>query len=322
MKAVVVEQTGGPEQLSVVERPTPEPGAGTVVVDVAAAGVNYFDIYQRQGLYPRPLPYVAGTEGAGRVRAVGEGAGLAVGDRVAWAMIGEAGYAEQVVVPANRAVALPDSVDEETAAAVMLQGMTAHYLATTTYAVQPGEVALVHAGAGGVGLLLTQMVLARGGRVITTTSSAEKAELSRAAGAETVIDYTREDVAARVRELTDGEGVSVVYDGVGADTFDASLDSLRTRGVLALFGGSSGPVPPIDPLVLDAKGSLWLTRPSLRHFVETTEELHSRANEVLTWSGDGTLQIRIGGRYPLADAAMAHEDLAARRTTGKLLLLT
>ena len=322
MRAIVVEQTGGPEQLTLVERPTPEPGPGQVVVDVTAAGVNFFDIYQRQGLYPRPLPYVAGTEGAGRVRAVGEGADLAVGDRVAWAMIGGAGYAEQVVVPADRAVPLPDSVDEETAAALMLQGMTAHFLARTTYAVQPGEVALVHAGAGGVGLLLTQMVVARGGRVLTTTSSPEKAELSREAGADTVIDYTHEDVAARVRELTDGEGVSVVYDGVGRDTFQASINSLRRRGVLVLFGGSSGPVPPFDPQVLNAKGSLWLTRPTLGDFVVTTQELRSRADEVLAWAGDGTLQVRIGGRYRLADAARAHEDLAARRTTGKQLLLT
>jgi NADPH2:quinone reductase len=202
----------------------------------------------------------------------------------------------------------------------MLQGMTAHALSTSTYAVQPGEVALVHAGAGGVGLLLTQMLVARGGRVITTASTPEKAELSRAAGAETVIDYTAEDVAARVRELTDGEGVHVVYDGVGADTFDASLDSLRRRGSMVLFGGSSGPVPPVDPQVLNNKGSLWLTRPTLGDFVVTREELRSRADEVLGWVAKGTLDVRIGSRYPLAEASRAHEDLAARRTTGKLLL--
>jgi NADPH2:quinone reductase len=323
MKAIVVEQTGGPEQLQLAERPEPSPGRGQLAVQVSAAGVNFFDIYQRQGLYPRSLPYVPGTEGAGRVIATGDGVrDIAVGDRVAWAMVGGAGYAEQVTLPAERAVPLPDGVDDETAAAVMLQGMTAHALSTSTYAVQPGEVALVHAGAGGVGLLLTQMVVARGGRVLTTASTPEKAELSRAAGAETVIDYTSEDVAARVRELTDGEGVHVVYDGVGADTFDASLDSLRRRGSLVLFGGSSGPVPPFDPQVLNRKGSLWLTRPTLGDFVATREELRSRADEVLGWVADGSLDVRIGSRYPLAEASRAHQDLAARRTTGKLLLQT
>jgi len=322
MQAVVVEKTGGPEQLALTERPTPQPGPGQVRVDVTAAGVNFFDIYQRQGVYQRPLPYVAGTEGAGRVSAVGDGVDLAVGDRVAWAMVGEAGYAEQVLIPAERAVPLPDGVDDETAAAVMLQGMTAHFLANDTYAVQPGEVALIHAGAGGVGLLLTQLVVARGGRVLTTASTPEKAELSRAAGAQTVIDYTTEDVAARVRELTDGKGVPVVYDGVGASTFDASIDSLARRGRLVLFGGASGPVPAFDPQILNAKGSLWLTRPTLGDFVVTREELRARAGAVLSLVVDGTLDVRVGGRYPLAEAARAHEDLAARRTTGKLLLVT
>jgi NADPH2:quinone reductase len=322
MKAIVVEQTGGPEQLRLVDRPTPSPGPGEVRVEVSAAGVNFIDIYQRRGVYPRPLPYVAGSEGAGRVSEVGDGADLTVGDRVAWAMVGEAGYAEQVVVPAERAVRLPDAVDDQTAAALMLQGMTAHFLSTTTYPVQPGDVVLVHAGAGGVGLLLTQMVVARGGRVIATTSSTDKAELSRAAGADQVIDYTHEDVPARVRELTGGQGVSVVYDGVGAATFEASLDSLRRRGVLVLFGGASGPVPPFDPQVLNAKGSLWLTRPTLGHFIDTRDDLRARADDILGWAADGTLDVRVGGRYPLAEAARAHEHLAARRTAGKLLLLT
>lgn len=321
MKAIVVERTGGPEQLQLAEPSAPRPGPGELLVDVTAAGVNFFDIYQREGRYPRPLPYVPGTEGAGRVSAVGNGVNVAVGDRVAWAMVAGAGYAEQVLVPAERAVPVPDVVDDETAAAVMLQGMTAHFLTTSTYAVQPGEVALVHAGAGGVGLLLTQMLVARGARVITTVSTEQKAALSRAAGAETVIDYTQEDVAARVRELTSGEGVAVVHDGVGATTFEASLNSLRRRGALVLFGGSSGAVPPFDPQVLNAKGSLWLTRPTLSDFVVTRDELRWRADELLGWVADGTLDVRIGSRYPLADAARAHEDLAARRTTGKSLLV-
>jgi NADPH2:quinone reductase len=322
MKAIVVEQTGGPEQLTLSERPDPRPGPGELVVDVGAAGVNFIDIYQRQGIYPRALPYVPGSEGAGRVSAVGDGVDVRVGERVAWAMVDGAGYAEQVVVPAERAVVLPDELDTETAAALMLQGLTAHFLATSTYAVQPGEFALIHAGAGGVGLLLTQLVVARGGRVISTTSSAEKAELSRAAGAQTVIDYTYEDVAARVRELTGGDGVAVAFDGVGAATFDASLDSLRPRGSLVLFGAASGPVAPLDPQVLNAKGSLWLTRPTLSHYIATRDELLERTNELLGWVADGSLQVRVGARYPLAEAARAHEDLAARRTTGKLLLQT
>jgi NADPH2:quinone reductase len=322
MKAIVVEQTGGPEQLTLSERPDPRPGPGELVVDVGAAGVNFIDIYQLQGIYPRALPYVPGSEGAGRVSAVGDGVDVRVGERVAWAMVDGAGYAEQVVVPAERAVVLPDELDTETAAALMLQGLTAHFLATSTYAVQPGEFALIHAGAGGVGLLLTQLVVARGGRVISTTSSAEKAELSRAAGAQTVIDYTHEDVGARVRELTGGDGVAVAFDGVGAATFDASLDSLRPRGSLVLFGAASGPVAPLDPQVLNAKGSLWLTRPTLSHYIATRDELLERTNELLGWVADGSLQVRVGARYPLAEAARAHEDLAARRTTGKLLLQT
>jgi NADPH2:quinone reductase len=322
MKAIVVEQTGGPEQLKLSERPDLQPGPGELVVDVAAAGVNFIDIYQRQGIYPRALPYVPGSEGAGLVSAVGDGVQISVGTRVAWAMVDGAGYAERVVVPAERAVVLPDELDLETAAALMLQGLTAHFLATSTYAVQPGDVALIHAGAGGVGLLLTQLVVARGGRVITTTSSSDKAELSRSAGADTVIDYTFEDVAGRVRELTGGEGAAVVFDGVGATTFDASLDSLRPRGSLVLFGAASGPVAPLDPQVLNAKGSLWLTRPTLTHYIASRNELLERTTDLLGWVADGSLQVRVGARYPLAEAARAHEDLAARRTTGKLLLQT
>ena len=321
-RAVVVEQPGGPEALVVVDREDPAPGAGEVLVDVAAAGVNFIDVYFRTGAYPRPTPFVVGSEGAGRVVAAGDGvSGLAPGDPVTWAMVPGAGYAERVVVPADRLVRVPDGVDLETAAAVMLQGMTAHYLVTSTSPLAPGSVVLVHAAAGGVGLLLTQAAVARGARVLATTSTEEKARLARAAGASEVIRYDSQDVAAEVRRLTDGRGVDVVYDGVGRATWEGSLDSLRPRGLMCLYGASSGAPDPVDPQVLNTKGSLFLTRPSLAHHVADRDELLWRAGEVLDWVRTGALDVRIGQRYGLGDAARAHADLEGRRTTGKSLVV-
>ncbi len=322
MQAVVVEQTGGPEVLRVQERPTPDPGPGEVCVDVAACGVNFIDIYQRAGIYPMDTPFIAGSEGAGVVRSVGDGVTeVAVGDHVAWAGVSGGGYVSQALVPAERAVRVPDGLDLETAAALMLQGMTSHYLCESTYPVQQGDDVLLYAGAGGVGLLLTQMVARKGGRVIATTSTAEKAQLAREAGAAEVIDYTEADVAEEVRRLTNGVGAAVVYDGIGRSTFESSLDSLRPRGMLVLFGGASGPVPPFDPQTLNGKGSLFLTRPKLADYTADRDELLWRASDVLGAAARGELSVRIGGRYGLHDAARAHEDLAGRRTTGKLLLL-
>lgn len=322
MKAVVVRQPGGPDALVVEEREDPTPGPGEVLVDVHAAGLNYIDVYHRTGKYPLPTPFVAGSEGAGLVAATGPDVeGVATGDRVAWAMVPGAGYAERVVVPAQRAVPVPEDVDLETAAAVMLQGMTAHYLVTSTHRVTEGDVALVHAAAGGVGLLLTQAVTARGGRVIATTSSEEKARLAEQAGASDVVLYDRVDVAAEVRRLTGGRGVDVVYDGVGRATWEGSLDSLRPRGLMVLYGAASGAPAPVDPNVLNTKGSLFLTRPSLAHHVATRDELLWRAGEVFEWVSSGALRVRVGARYPLAEARRAHEDLEGRRTTGKSLLV-
>jgi NADPH2:quinone reductase len=322
VRAVVVEQNGGPEVLQVKEVAAPEPGPDELLVDVAAAGVNFIDVYERTGVYPKPLPLVVGSEGAGTVVAVGSAVtGLAVGDRVAWAMVGGAGYAQQVVVPASRVVEVPEEVDSETAAAAMLQGMTAHYLCESTHPARSGETALVHAAAGGVGLLLTQMLAAKGVRVIATTSTEEKSALARQAGADEVIRYTESDVVAEVRRLTDGRGVDVVYDGVGRSTFDAGLDCLVPRGIMVLYGASSGPVPPLDPQVLNRKGSLFLTRPTLGHYIATREELLERAGSVLGQVAAGRLDVRIGGRYPIDQAGLAHEDLEGRRTTGKLLVI-
>ena len=310
MRAVQIERHGGPEVMELVDVPPPEPGEGQLLVDVAAIGVNYRDVYEREGSYGGDVPAVIGAEGAGAVAATGE--------RVAW-VAAPASYAEQVVVDAEKAVPVPDGVSDELAAAALLQGITAHYLCTSTHAVQPGENVLVHAAAGGVGLLLTQMVAMRAGRVIATTSSEEKAELARDAGAAEVIGY--EGFGERVRELTDGVGADVVYDGVGAATFDESLASLRPRGDLVLFGAASGRVPPFDPMRLEGGGSLYLTRPSIRHYTATREELLDRARDVFTWIAEGRLEIRIGGRYPLEEVRRAHEDLESRRTTGKLLLI-
>lgn len=319
MRSVVVPETGGPEVLTVVDQPAPEPGPGEILVDVAAAGVNFIDIYHRSGLYAVDLPFPIGQEGAGVVAAVGDGVqGLAAGDRVAWTGV-HGSYAEQAVIPADRAIPVPDKVSIEDAGAVLLQGITAQYLVTSTYPIQPGDTAVVHAAAGGVGLLLTQYIKALGGRVIGTVSTAEKERLARDAGADEIVRYTETDFVAEVRRLTDGAGVPVVYDSVGADTFEGSFASLRPRGMLVLFGQSSGPVPPMEPLRLIEK-SLFLTRPTSRHYVATRDELLERTGDVLRRVADGTLRVHIGARYPLEDARRAHEDLAARRTTGKLIL--
>jgi NADPH2:quinone reductase len=324
MRVVVGERHGGPEVLRITEREALRPGPGEVVVYVAAVGVNYMDIYQREGIgnYRDEAPFVPGGEGAGTVAAVGEGAGgLAVGDRVAWA--GSRGsYAEQVVIPADRAVPVPAELNLQVAAAAILQGMTAHYLSASTYPVREGDVAVVHAAAGGVGLLLTQMVKRRGGIVVGTTSGGEggeKFELALGAGADHVTGYDRfRDV---VDEVTQGTGAHVVYDGVGQATFDDSLAALRPRGMMVLYGAASGPVPAFDPQRLNSGGSLFLTRPTLWHYAADTQELRWRAGEVFGWIIGGELDVRIGGTYPLAGAARAHEDLAGRKTTGKLLLL-
>ncbi|MFD2416131.1 quinone oxidoreductase family protein [Amycolatopsis pigmentata] len=319
--AVQIRRTGGPEVLEVAEVDPGEPGPGQLLVDVIAAGVNYIDTYHRAGIYPLDLPVTLGMEGVGTVVAAGpEVTGFSPGDRVAWQ--GQLGsYAERAVIPSAIAMHVPAEIPDETAAAMMLQGITAHYLVRSTYEVQEGDTVLVHAAAGGVGLLLVQLAKARGARVIGTVSTEEKERLARDAGADEVIRYDQVDFAAVTRELTGGEGVAAVYDGVGKSTVDGSLASLRIRGVLALFGASSGPVPPIDPQRLNAAGSVYLTRPTAAHYVRTRDELDWRASELFDAVTSGKLAIRVGGRYPLADARQAHEDLQGRRTTGKLLLI-
>lgn len=322
MRAIVVNEHGGPEALSLEERPDPQPGATDVVVAVVAGGVNFIDTYQRSGAYPMELPYVVGSEGAGTVTTVGaDVTDVAVGDRVAWAMVNGTGYTDTAVVPAAKVVPVPDGLEQELAAAVLLQGMTAHYLVESTFPAQQGQTALVHAAAGGVGLLLCQLLHAKGVRVIGTTSTEEKAELARAAGADEIVYYRDADVVAEVERITGGEGVHVVYDGVGRTTFDAGLEVLRPRGTMVLFGASSGPVPPMDPQTLNAKGSLFLTRPTLGHYMLTREELLWRAETVLGAVADAELDVKVGGRYPLADAAQAHRDLESGTTTGKLLVV-
>jgi NADPH:quinone reductase len=322
MRAVRISAYGGPEVLTEVEIATPEPGPGEALVEVAAAGVNYIDVYHRTGRYRQPLPFVAGVEAVGVVRRVGaQVTEVRVGDRVGWANLPGA-YAQAAVIPAGRLVPVPDRIDSETAAAVLLQGMTAHFLIRDSYRVRPGDQVLLHACAGGMGLALTQLITHAGATVIGTTSSEAKERLARAAGAAHVIRYDEPvDIAARVRELTGGRGVAAVYDGVGASTFDASLASLRPRGTLVLFGAASGAVAPFDPMRLAQAGSVTLTRPSLPHFIAERSELLERAQQVLDWVGDGTLAVQIGGRYPLAEAAQAHRDLESRRTSGKLLLM-
>jgi len=319
MRAIVVTEVGGPEVLVAAEHPDPEPGPGQVVVEAAAAGINFIDLYRRSGVYRQPLPYVPGHEGAGVVVAVGEGVtDVALGDRVAW-HDAPGSYAERVLVDAALTVPVPDGTDLMAAAAVLLQGMTAHYLCRSTFPVTEGTVAVVHAAAGGVGLLLTQMIKSLGGTVIATTSSAPKAVLAQQAGADYVAGY--DEFGATVDRVTDGRGADVVYDGVGKATFDASLAALRPRGLMALFGGSSGQVPPFDPQRLNSGGSLFLTRPTLAHYTANRDELLWRANDVLSAVAAGQLNVRIGVEYSLAHAPQAHADLAARRTTGKLLLI-
>jgi len=326
MRAVQAREAGGPEVLSYVELPEPEPGPGQLLVRVAAAGVNFIDTYRRAGVYPMPFPHVVGVEGAGVVEGVGAGVeDVGVGDRVAWAEA-PGSYAELALVPAANAVRVPAGLDLTVSAALPLQGMTAHYLVTSTFEVGPGHDVLLTAGAGGVGLLAAQLATARGGRVVTTVSSPEKAALSAAAGAAHTIDYAAMDditteLPATVRSLTDGHGAHVVYDGVGRATFDASIASLRPRGMLVLFGGASGQVPPFDPQRLNAGGSLFLTRPTLGHYVATRAELDWRAGEVFGAAVAGDLDVRVGAKYSLADAAAAHQALEGRATTGKVVLV-
>ncbi len=317
--AIIAPQAGGPEVLEAVELETPEPGPGQLLVRVSATGVNFIETYQRSGLYKVQYPFVPGAEAAGTVEAVGDGVvDFAVGDRVATGE-GSHTYASHTLVAAEKAIRVPDGVDDHTAAALPLQGMTAHYLINSSFRVEPGHTVLTHAGAGGVGLLLIQLLKARGARVITTVSNDEKAELARAAGADDVLPYA--GFPHKVRELTHGEGVNVVYDGVGKATFDGSMSSLRTRGTLVLFGAASGPVPPLDPQKLNAAGSLTLMRPSLGHFLLNARERHWRATEIFEAAANGSLKVRIGATYSLREAAQAHRDLEGRRTTGKVLLI-
>jgi NADPH2:quinone reductase len=320
MKAIQVKQPGGPEALELVDLPIPQPKENEIVVKIAAAGVNFIDIYQREGRYKLPLPFVAGQEGSGTVTAVGSKvSGIKIGDRVSWAGI-QGSYAEYAAVPADRAVPVPSGVDDRTAAA-MLQGMTAHYLCHDTYPVKRGETALVQAAAGGVGSLLVQMAHNIGARVIGTASTEEKAKLALEAGADEVILYTQVDFEAETRRLTEGKGVDVVFDSVGKTTFEKGLNVLRPRGYMVLFGGSSGAVSPLDPIQLMQKGSLFLTRPTLLHYIVTTDELRKRASAVFEMIAAGKLKLRIAHTYPLTEAAQAHRDLEARKTTGKILLL-
>ena len=322
MKAIKVHEYGGPEVLSYEDVPEPEPGPGQARVRLAASGVNYIDVYQRTGIYPMDLPLIAGQEGAGEVEAVGEGVEeISAGDYVAFAGVPGA-YAEYVVAPVERLVPFNVTyVEARLAAAVMLQGMTAHYLTHSTFPVQEGQSVLVHAAAGGVGLLLCQLAKMRGASVIGTAGTEEKARLAKGAGADEVILYTEQDIVEETKRITDGEGVHVVYDSVGKDTFDGSLDSLRPRGYMVLFGGSSGQVPPIDLQILNQKGSLFVTRPKLADHTATRDELLWRAESLFTWIGQNNLDVRIGGTYKLSEADAAHRDLEGRNTTGKLILI-
>jgi NADPH2:quinone reductase len=321
MKAIQVQKTGGPEVLTLVDLPVPKPKANEAVVKIAASGVNFIDVYFREGRYPSALPFVDGQEAAGTVTEVGSDVkSVKPGDRVAYSnVIGT--YAEYAAVPAERLVPVPDKITDQQAAAAILQGMTAHYLINTTYPLKKGETALIHAAAGGVGLLLVQMAKNIGARVIGTAGSEEKARLARDAGADEVIIYTNQDFEAETKRLTDGKGVHVVYDGVGQTTFDKGLNVLRPRGHMVLFGASSGPVPSVDPIKqLMAKGSLTLTRPSLIHYVSTREELQQRAGDVFGMIGAGKLKLRISHTYKLEEVQQAHRDLEGRKTTGKILL--
>lgn len=321
MKAIQVTKTGGPDALTLTDLPVPQPKANEALIKLSVSGVNFIDVYYREGRYPAALPFVPGQEGAGVVSAVGSDVKtIKPGDRVAYTMV-QGSYAEYAAVPAERLVKIPDRVDDERAAAAMLQGMTAHYLAYDTYPLRKGETALVHAAAGGVGLLLVQMAHNIGARVIATVSTDEKAALARQAGADEVILYTKQDFEGETKRITGGKGVDVVYDSVGKTTFEKGLNALRPRGMMVLFGGSSGAVPPFDPIVLSQKGSLYITRPSLAHYLLTPEELHDRAGAVFGMIEGGSLKLRIEHRYPLREAQQAHRDLEGRKTTGKLLLL-
>ncbi len=321
MRAIRVAQYGGPEAMRLDDLPTPKPGTGQALVRIEAAGVNFIDVYQRSGLYKGALPLALGLEASGVVEDVGSGVTTTkAGDRVAWTGV-PGSYATHNVVPADRLVPLPTGVDARTGAAAMLQGMTAHYLAHSTYPLKPGDACLVHAAAGGVGLLLCQMAKRAGARVLGTVSTEEKARLAREVGADEVILYTKQDFAAEVKRLTGGKGLQVVYDSVGKDTWEKSLDSLAPRGYMVLYGQSSGPIGVLDPQVLNAKGSLFLTRPSLQHHILTRDELLQRAGEVLAWVQKGQLTLRIGATFPLAQAVEAHRQLEGRKTTGKVLLL-
>lgn len=321
MKAIRVRETGGPEVLRIETADDPIPGPGEVLVRVEAVGLNFIEVYNRTGIYKSPLPFTPGEEGAGTVAAVGPGVSdIRVGDRVVSYNL-KGSYAELAVVAAERVIAVPEDVSTDVAAAVMLQGLTAHYLVTSVYALQPGDTCLVHAAAGGVGLLLCQMAKRRNAIVIGTVSSEEKAALARGAGADEVILYTKQDFVAEVARITGGKRAQVVYDSVGATTFEKSLQCLAPRGMMALFGQSSGVVPPFDPLLLLRNGSLFLTRPTLAHYAATRDELVWRAGEVLGWVQDGSLDVRIDRKVPLADAGEAHRALEGRRTTGKVLLV-
>jgi len=320
VRAIRIHTPGDSDALSVDTVDELAPGAGEILVTNEFAGVNFIDIYQRSGRYPLPLPATLGMEGAGTVAALGDGVtAFSVGDRVAWAW-GQGSYADQVIVQADKAALVPDSITTDIAAAAMLQGMTAHYLITSVYEAKHGDIALVHAAAGGVGLVITQMLTRRGITVIGTVSTEKKAEAATQAGASHIIRYDTEDVAERVRDITGGAKCHVVYDGVGQATFEGSLDSLRPRGTLALFGAASGPVPPFDLQRLSPLGSLFVTRPTLGHFIQTAEEHQWRSSEVFDDIASGALTITIGGRYPLTEVARAHQDLESRATSGKLLL--
>jgi len=321
MRAIRVHEFGGPDAMKLEEVPTPKPADGQALVRIEAAGVNFIDVYQRTGLYKNPLPYGLGLEGAGVVEAVGGGVTtVRVGDRVAWTGI-PGSYATHNAVPADKLVTLPAGVDARAGASAMLQGMTAHYLVTSTYPLKKGDICLIQAAAGGMGLLLCQMAKMRGATVIGTVSTEEKAALAKEAGADHVILYTKQDFEPEVKRITDGAGVHVVYDGVGQTTFDKGINCLRPRGLMALFGAASGPVPPLDLQILNARGSLFVTRPSLNHHIAARSELLERAGDVLGWVRDGKVKLRVEHQFPLAEAAEAHRALEGRKTTGKILLI-
>lgn len=320
MKAIVVHETGGPEKLTLEEVPDPEPGDNDLLVEVAAAGLNFIDTYHRDGLYPMEMPIILGIEGVGRVVATGDAVeNVAVGERVGWVIV-QGSYAERLVVPEDQAIPIPDEIDDAVAAAVLLQGVTAHYLATDTYPLSAGDRCLIHAGAGGVGLLLTQIAKLRGAEVVTTVGTEQKAALSLKAGSDHVIVYTTEDFKEAVESIYGAHALDVVFDGVGASTFERGLDLLRPRGMMVTFGNASGPPPEISPLVLAQKGSLFLTRPTMAHYMQTPEELQERTNDLFSWIREGRLKVRIGAEYPLAEAADAHRALEGRDTTGKVLI--